>query len=201
MSSAAHIPIKGFVVLGLVIAFFFSSVPKEIIALIAAGIHLASRKFDTEDLLGLVDWSILIMFMGLFVVTGAFQATGCGEHAVQWLAHAGLNLQSPSILAVMTAALSNLIGNSAAVMLMLKVVNVAHATTTYVLALANSFGGSLAVLGSVANIIVVQQARDQGISYFLPRFRKPGRTRDAGSHGRSARLGRANDLKCGDRTV
>jgi Na+/H+ antiporter NhaD/arsenite permease-like protein len=166
--------IKGLVVLGLVIAFFFSSVPKEIIALTAAGIHLASRKFDTEDLLGLVDWSILILFMGLFVVTGAFQATGCGEQAVQWLARAGLNLNSASILAVVTAMLSNLIGNSATVLLMLKVVNVAHATTAYVLALANSFGGSLTVLGSVANIIVVQQAREQGISISFRDFARLG---------------------------
>ncbi|HEV8073154.1 MAG TPA: SLC13 family permease [Opitutaceae bacterium] len=166
--------IKGFVVLGLVIAFFFSSVPKEIIALTAAGIHLASRKFDTEDLLGLVDWSILIMFMGLFVVTGAFQATGCGEQAVQWLTHAGLNLNSSSILAVVTAMLSNLIGNSATVMLMLKVVDVTHATTAYVLALANSFGGSFTILGSVANIIVVQQAREQGITITFRDFARLG---------------------------
>jgi Na+/H+ antiporter NhaD/arsenite permease-like protein len=47
--------VKGLVILGLVIAFFFSPVPKEIIALTAAGIHLASSKFRTEDLLGLVD--------------------------------------------------------------------------------------------------------------------------------------------------
>jgi Na+/H+ antiporter NhaD/arsenite permease-like protein len=33
-----------------------------------------------------------------------------------------------------------------------------------VLALANSFAGSLIIIGSVANIIVVQQARAMGIS-------------------------------------
>jgi len=81
--------IKGLVILVLVIAFFFSSIPKEIIALTAAGIHLASTKFRTEDLLASVDWSILVLFMGLFVVTGAFQATGYGDQAVRWLAHAG----------------------------------------------------------------------------------------------------------------
>ncbi len=156
--------IKGLVILGLVIAFFFSSVPKEIIALTAAGIHLASPKFHTEDLLGLVDWSILVLFMGLFVVNGVFQATGYGDQAVQWLARGGLNLQSPFILAVVTAALSNLINNSAAVLLLVKMVNVAHPPTAYVLALANSFGGSLIILGSVSNIIVVQQARELGIN-------------------------------------
>jgi Na+/H+ antiporter NhaD/arsenite permease-like protein len=166
--------IKGLVIMGLVIAFFFSSVPKEIIALTAAGIHLASPKFRTEDLLGLVDWPILVLFMGLFVLTGVFQAAGYGQQAMQWLAHAGLNLQSPSILAVVTALLSNLINNSAAVLLLVKVVNVAHPPTAYVLALANSFGGSLIILGSVSNIIVVQQARELGINISFRDFARLG---------------------------
>ena len=108
------------------------------------------------------------------MVTGAFQATGYGEQAVQWLAHAGLNLQSPAILAVATAALSNLINNSAAVMLLVKVVNVAHPPMAYVLALANSFGGSLIIIGSVSNIIVVQQARDLGINISFRDFARLG---------------------------
>jgi Na+/H+ antiporter NhaD/arsenite permease-like protein len=166
--------IKGLVILVLVIAFFFSSVPKEIVALTAAGIHLASPKFHTEDLLRLVDWPILVLFLGLFVVNGAFQATGYGDQAVQWFAHIGLNLQSPSILAVVTAALSNLINNSAAVLLLVKMVNVAHPPTAYVLALANSFGGSLIILGSVSNIIVVQQARDLGITISFRDFARLG---------------------------
>ena len=80
-------------------------------------------------------WSIPVLFMGLFVVTGAFQATGYGEQAVQWLAHVGLNLQSPLVLTVVTAVLSNLINNSAAAVLMVKLVDVTHPSTAYVLAL------------------------------------------------------------------
>jgi len=166
--------IKGLVILGLVIAFFFTSIPKEIIALTAAAIHLASPKYGTEDLLGLVNGSILVLFMGLFVLTGAFQATGYGDQAVQWLARGGLNLQSPSILALVTVALSNLIGNSAAVLLLVKVVNVSHPATAYVLALANSFGGSLIILGSVSNIIVCQQARELGINISFRDFARLG---------------------------
>ena len=166
--------IKGLVILVLVIAFFFTSIPKELIALTAAGIHLASRKFRTEELLALVDWSILVLFMGLFVVTGAFQATGYGEQAVQGLAHAGVNLQSFPVLAIVTALLSNLINNSAAVLLLVKVVNVSQAPTAYVLALANSFGGSLIITGSVSNIIVVQQARELGITISFRDFARLG---------------------------
>ncbi len=166
--------IKGLVILALVVAFFFSSLPKELVALTAAGIHLASPKFKTEDLLALVDWPILVLFISLFVVTGAFQSTGEGTRAVQILASAGLNLQSPRVLAVATAVLSNLINNSAAALLLVKVANVAQPPTAYVLALANSFGGSLIVIGSVSNIIVVQQARELGVNISFRAFARLG---------------------------
>ncbi len=166
--------IKGLVILAVVIGLFFSSLPKEVIALAAAGIHLASTRFRTDDLLGLVEWPILVLFMGLFVVTGAFQSTGCGDLAVQWLAHRGLNLNEPATLTLATATLSNLINNSAAVMLLLKVVNLSQPATAYILALANSFGGSLIIIGSVSNIIVVQQARTLGIKISFWDFARLG---------------------------
>jgi Na+/H+ antiporter NhaD/arsenite permease-like protein len=166
--------IKGLVILAVVIGLFFSPLPKEVIALAAAGLHLASTKFHTDDLLKLVDWPILVLFMGLFVVTGAFQATGYGDQAVQWLSHAGVNLNTPATLAVTTAGLSNLINNSAAVMLLLKMIDLTHPAAAYILALANSFGGSLLIIGSVANIIVVQQARELGIKISFWDFARLG---------------------------
>jgi Na+/H+ antiporter NhaD/arsenite permease-like protein len=166
--------IKGLVILVVVIGLFFTRLPKEIIVLAAAGIHLASPRFRTDELLKLVEWPILVLFMGLFVVTGAFQSTGYGDQAVQWLAHSGFSLDTPPNLALATAALSNLINNSAAVMLLLKVVNLSKPATAYVLALANSFGGSLIIVGSVSNIIVVQQARELGVSISFRDFARLG---------------------------
>ena len=166
--------IKGIVILSVVIGLFFTSLPKEIIVLAAAGIHLASTRFRTEDLLGLVEWPILVLFIGLFIVAGAFQSTGYGEDAIHWLAQDGFNLNAPVNLTLTTAALSNLVGNSAAVMLLLKVVNLAAPATPYILALANSFGGSLIIIGSVSNIIVVQQAREMGIKISFWDFARLG---------------------------
>ena len=166
--------LKGIIILIVVIALFFTSFPKEIIVLAAAGVHLASTKFRTEDLLGLVEWPILVLFMGLFVVAGAFQATGYGEHAIRWLAQGGFDLNAPVNLTLTTAALSNAVGNSAAVMLLLKVVNLAGPAAPYILALANSFGGSLIIIGSVSNIIVVQQARQMGIKISFWDFARLG---------------------------
>jgi len=166
--------IKGLVIFVIVIGLFFTSLPKEIVALTAAAIHLASRKFRTSQLLGLVDWPILVLFMAMFVVTGAFQSAGYGDAAAHWLAQAGVPLQSPPVLMTVTALLSNVIGNSAAVMLLLKVANLAHPPAAYILALANSFGGSLIILGSVANMIVVEQARELGVTISFRDFARLG---------------------------
>jgi Na+/H+ antiporter NhaD/arsenite permease-like protein len=112
--------------------------------------------------------------MGLFVVAGAFESTGYGEQAIHWLAQGGFNLNAPVNLTLATAAMSNLIGNSATVMLLLKVVNLSAPATPYLLALANSFGGSLLIIGSVSNIIVVQQAREMGIKISFWDFARLG---------------------------
>ena len=59
-------------------------------------------------------------------------------------------------------------------MLLVKLTNVTNPTVAYVLALANSFGGSLIILGSVSNIIVVQQARELGINISFRDFARLG---------------------------
>jgi Na+/H+ antiporter NhaD/arsenite permease-like protein len=165
--------VKGIIILLVVIGLFFTSLPKEIIVLAAAGIHLASTKFRTEDLLGLVEWPILVLFIGLFIVAGAFQSTGYGEAAIHRLAQGGFNLNAPVNLTLVTAALSNAVGNSAAVMLLLKVVNLSG-PAPFLLAQANSFGGSLIIIGSVSNLIVVQQAKQMGIKISFWDFARLG---------------------------
>jgi Na+/H+ antiporter NhaD/arsenite permease-like protein len=169
-----HHTVKGMIILAAVIGLFFTPLPKEVVALAAAGIHLASTKFRTEDLLGLVDWPILVLFMGLFVVTGAFQSTGCGAQAVHQLAQSGFNLNAPVTLVLTTASLSNLISNSAAIMLLLQVTNLSLHPIPYLLALSNSFGGNLIIIGAISNIIVVQQARELGIKIKFWEFARLG---------------------------
>ena len=154
---------KGVVVLSVVIGLFFTSLPRETVVLVAASIHLASSKFRTEALLGLVDWPVLILFMGLFVVSGAFQATGYGTQLVQWLETSGFDPSRRGNEVVLTAGLTALINNAPAVMLLVKLVKFTHVSVAYVMAVANSFAGNVVMTASVANLIVVQQARRLGI--------------------------------------
>jgi Na+/H+ antiporter NhaD/arsenite permease-like protein len=155
--------VKGMVIFAVVIALCFTSLPKEWIVLVAAGIHLASPKFRTEDLLALVDWPLLVLFVSLFVITGALQSTGYAEQAVRWLEGVGFSPILPGNEVLLTAGTTALMNNAPAVMLLLKIIPVSHPTTAYLMALSNSFGGSVFLTASVSNLIVVQQARQHGI--------------------------------------
>jgi Na+/H+ antiporter NhaD/arsenite permease-like protein len=166
--------VKGLVILAAVIALFFTSVPREITVLVAACIHFMSSKFRTGQLLALVDWPILLLFMSLFVVSGTFQATGYGEQLVRWMEGIGMDPTRPSNEAVLTAGLSVLINNAPAVMLLIKIVPIVHASNAYIMGVANSVAGNAIMTASVANIIVVQQARQQGIVISFGAFARQG---------------------------
>ena len=65
-----------FVALGLVGVFLFTDWPRDVAALVAAGFLMLSQRFHSSRVMGLIDWPLLILFMGLFVVNHALQDTG-----------------------------------------------------------------------------------------------------------------------------
>ena len=140
----------------LVLAFLFTSWPRDVLALCAAGILLSSRRMASHDILGLVDWDILILFIGLFIVNHVVETSGMLSRGIAFMEGAGIHLKSLPWLFGLTVLLSNLVSNVPAVMLLLKAVP--GAATGPTLALASTFAGNLLLLGSIANIIVVEQA-------------------------------------------
>jgi Na+/H+ antiporter NhaD/arsenite permease-like protein len=149
------------VALALVAVFLFTSWPHEVAALVGAGVLLLSRRFHSSQVMGLIDWELLVLFVGLFVVNQALAHTGLTHEAVRWLAAQGVHLGEPGPLFVVTLLLSNLVSNVPAVMLLLPVADGAHAGPT--LALVSTLAGNLFIVGSIANIIVVDAARKRGI--------------------------------------
>jgi Na+/H+ antiporter NhaD/arsenite permease-like protein len=145
----------------LLVLFLFAPWPREVMALTAAGILLMSRKLHSTKMLGLVDWELLVLFMGLFIVNHALQTTGLPERAVAGLAAAGLSLEQLGPLFGVTFVLSNIVSNVPAVMLLLPLVK--HPLAGPLLALVSTLAGNLFIIGSVANIIVVTAATRRGI--------------------------------------
>ena len=113
-------------------------------------------------MLGLVDWQLLVLFIGLFIVNHAFQRTGVPEALVSDLAGAGIDPKRPTWLFVLTVVLSNAVSNVPAVMLLLPFAKGALAGP--LLALASTLAGNLLLVGSIANLIVVDAAARHGIA-------------------------------------
>ncbi len=153
---------KGFLVLAaLVVAFLVSPWPRETLALIAAGLLLLSRRMASRDILAEVDWHLLVLFAGLFIVNHALLASGAMRAALDGLRGAGVDLARPAWLYGVTVALSNLVSNVPAVMLLLPAAH--HPLGGPVLALASTLAGNLLLVGSIANLIVVDQAQRLGV--------------------------------------
>ena len=153
---------KAIVILTLLVAgFLFLPTRREVLALTAAGLLLTSRRMASRDLLNLVDWHLLVLFVGLFVVNFAIADAGTLAQAEAALHRLGVDLGRPAILFPVTVVLSNLVSNVPAVILLLP--QATHLQAGPILALASTLAGNLFIVGSIANIIVVEQAAKLGV--------------------------------------
>ncbi len=157
----------------LLVAFLASPWPHEVVALLGAGVLLLSQRFHSSKVMGLVDWELLVLFVGLFVVNHALERSGLTREAVAWLAAQGLHLRETGPLFASTLVLSNLVSNVPAVMLLLPAAADAPGGGL-TLALVSTLAGNLLVVGSVANIIVVDAARRRGIEIGWKRHLRTG---------------------------
>ena len=145
----------------LFVAFLVAPWPRDLMALAGAGLLLMSRRLHSHRMLGLVDWQLLVLFIGLFIVNHAMQKTGLPAQAIAALAAMGVDLHGPASLFAAGALLSNLVSNVPAVMLLLPAAT--EGLGGPVLALSSTLAGNLLIVSSIANIIVVQTAAHHGI--------------------------------------
>lgn len=153
---------KGLIVASLILlAFLFGPWPREVVALTGAGVLLMSRQLHSSRVLGLVDWELLVLFIGLFVVNAALQGTGLPAQLVADSARWGMQLDHPATMFGTVFVLSNVVSNVPAVMLLLPMAQ--GQMVGVLLALVSTFAGNLFIVGSIANIIVVDAARRHGV--------------------------------------
>ena len=158
---------KGLLAVIALIVLFFTSIPREVSAITIAGVLLCSRRQKTRDILGLVDWHLITLFCALFIlIQGILNGRMVPDLVVQ-LAELGLDLHNLSLLTVVSTVLSNLFSNVPATMLLLPFLSPGRPDAWYTLALASTFAGNLLLLGSIANLIVAEQALHWGIRISL----------------------------------
>ena len=157
------------------VVLFFTGLPLELVALGAASLLLLSRT-RPEKIYRQIDWSLLVMFTGLFIIVHAFQVHVVSRWDIaswSWLLHRPVDLMS-----LISAGLSNLVSNVPAVLLMEPVLKAIPAesqeTAWLALAMSSTFAGNLTVLGSVANLIVMESARREGVNISFWEYCKAG---------------------------
>src|SRR5579875_541683 len=142
-----------------VLAGFLLGFPPALVAAIGGALLLVQRRLAPKNIYGDVDWSLLMLFLGLFLVIGGAEQAGITRELLG--AAETLNLQNHVIFTAVVTLLSNLVSNVPAVMLLKGLVpqfhNPHHAWL--LLAMSSTLAGNITITGSVANIIVVEKAR------------------------------------------
>ena len=147
-----------------VFVLFFTSIPRVVVVLTAAAVLLMNRRITSRSLLAEVDWSVIILLASLGVVVSGIQATGLPHELVTGIEGAGVNPGNPAVLVLITAVLSNLVNNIPAVMLLVETLSNLSQEQASLIALASTFAGNFIVIGSLANMIALQQAAENGIT-------------------------------------
>jgi Na+/H+ antiporter NhaD/arsenite permease-like protein len=141
------------------IAWFFAGANVSMVAFTAGAALLLTRRVKPEKVFLEINWNLLTLFAGLFVVVGAAREAGVTGALFEAL-HAQ-EARGVGSLAAATAVLSNLVSNVPAVMLLIPLVpelpDPHRAWLT--LAMASTLAGNLTLLGSIANLIVAEGAR------------------------------------------
>lgn len=166
--------IKTMAAVAVMLVAFLAGVPIALVAIGGAAYCLLTRRVNPDKVYREIDWGLLVLFTGLFVVIGGLEASGLAGEILGWAGAVGL--YRPSVLTVVIAALSNLVSNVPAVLLFKTVIPTfgEPARAWLLLAMASTLAGNLTILGSVANLIVVEQARGAGIQIGFLEYSKVG---------------------------
>jgi Na+/H+ antiporter NhaD/arsenite permease-like protein len=176
VSTRYHGPLlaKSIVVMAVMIVLFFLGQPVAKVAIIGGAYLLLTRRVKPEKVYVEIDWPLLVMFIGLFVVIGGLEKVVITPDVSTAIGHQ--HLDNTAILAGVTAVLSNVVSNVPAVLLLKSFVpNSQDPQRAWrVIAMAATLAGNFTLVGSVANLIVAQRAKARGVEFDFWTYFKVG---------------------------
>ncbi len=162
-----------FITAGLLVAFL-AGAHIALAAFLAASLLLITRRHQPQTVFAEFDWSLLVFFSALFIVSGSLETSAVTSQLVN------INELSKNMgiwnLSLITAGLSNIVSNVPAVLLLKPLVaGMAEARIGWLtLASASTLAGNLTLLGSVANLIVAETAARYRVDLSFWKYTKPG---------------------------
>jgi Na+/H+ antiporter NhaD/arsenite permease-like protein len=156
------------------VVLFFLGFPVAGVAILGGAFLLFTRRVKAEKVYFDIDWPLLVMFTGLFIVVAGIEHAVVGPEAVATVGR--LDLANAWVLSAVTAVLSNLVSNVPAVLVLKPfVAGLADPAQAWrVVAMASTLAGNFTIVGSVANLIVVQRARAQNVEIGFGAYFKVG---------------------------
>jgi Na+/H+ antiporter NhaD/arsenite permease-like protein len=154
---------RALVATAILVALFFAGQPPAKAAIVVGGCLLLTRRLKSRRIYAEIDWSLLLMFAGLFIiVAGAQRALLTPDRLA---AVARLHLDHVPVLSLLTAALSNAVSNVPAVLMIKPFVEALprQDTVWLTIAMSSTLAGNFTILGSIANLIVVRAASARGV--------------------------------------
>jgi Na+/H+ antiporter NhaD/arsenite permease-like protein len=147
----------------LVVALFFAGQPPAKAAIVVGALLLLTRRVKSARIYAEIDWSLLLMFTGLFIIIAGAERELLTPQAVEAVGR--LHLATVPVLSFVTAVLSNLVSNVPAVLLLKPFVAALadHDRAWLVIAMASTLAGNFTMLGSIANLIVAEKAARRGV--------------------------------------
>ena len=142
---------------------FFAGQPVAKVAITGGAVMLLTRRVKAEKIYREIDWPLLLMFIGLFIVVTGLETAVITKETIS--AAGRLNLDAVPVLSAVTAGLSNLVSNVPAVLILKPFVSSAPdpQRAWLAVAMASTLAGNFTLVGSVANLIVAQRARAEGV--------------------------------------
>lgn len=155
-------------------AGFFAGLPPAGVAIAAAAVMLITRRVESSEVYAQIDWPLLAMFAGLFIVVAGMEKWlfSAGAHSVI----GALGLERIPVLSTLTAVLSNVVSNVPAVLVLKPFIAALHEPRRawLALAMASTLAGNLTLVGSIANLIVARGAEARGIRLRFGTYLKVG---------------------------
>jgi Na+/H+ antiporter NhaD/arsenite permease-like protein len=170
----AALMIKTLLVTVAVIILFFAGAAPAKVAILAGGLLLLTRIVKNTKIYFEIDWPLLLMFAGLFIVVAGFEKALLSSSVIATVTR--LHLERIAVLSAVTAVLSNIVSNVPAVLVLRPFILSLHdpKTAWLTVAMASTLAGNFTVLGSVANLIVVQKAAAKGVAITFWAYFKVG---------------------------
>ena len=161
-----HLVFPGIVTLGVFIGFLVG-LPPALVAAVGAAVLLIHPRYPSKLVYDEVDWSLLVFFVGLFLIVGGAEQAGIAQRLLSMAER--FNLHSRWIFGGVVVLLSNIVSNVPAVMLLKGLLPrfVDPHQFWLLLAAASTLAGNLTITGSVANIIVIEKARMESPINFM----------------------------------